>query len=249
MPDRIVRLKPDATCWSATSCLATCWLTVVVVVASGFSRTASAQPPAAVERVTFQQAIDRATRNNPSAAVAAAAILQAEGLLRQARAATRLQVTGSVVTTTLNTGVEFQGSTVTPQNQVTASLTADMPIVAAAAWARRAQAQDNRNVAELSSAETRRQVALATADAYLSIIAQRRVVDANTRARDTARAHYDLASQLEQQGTGSRLNTLRAQQQWSVDEGLRGGGLPCPLSFPGGAGRAACGQWRRGRGR
>ena len=56
----------------------------------------------------------------------------------------------------------------TPQNQVTASLTADMPIVAAAPGRGAPQAQDNRHVAELGAAETRRQIALATADAYLS---------------------------------------------------------------------------------
>ncbi len=182
--------------------------------------TASAQAPTPIDRVTFQEAIDRATRNNPSVAVAAAAILRAEGLLGQARSATRLVIAGNVTTTTLNAGTEFQGSTVTPQNQVTASVSATMPIVAAAAWARRAQAEDDRQVATLGAAETRRQVALATADAYLSVIALRRVIDGNTRARDTAKAHYDLANQLEQQGTGSHLNTLRAQQQWSTDEGL-----------------------------
>jgi outer membrane protein TolC len=181
---------------------------------------ATAQPPLPSERVPFQQAIDRAVRNNPSVAVAAAGILRAEGLLAQARAATRLQLTGNVTTTTLNKGVEFQGSTVTPQNQVNASLTFDMPIVAAANWARRAQAEDSRRVAELSSADIRRQIALATADAYLTIIAQQRVVDADTRARDTAAAHAALAAQLEQQGTGSRLNLLRAQQQVSTDDGL-----------------------------
>ena len=58
-------------------------------------------------------------------------ILRAEGLLRQARAATRLQVNGNVTTTTLNTGVEFQGSTVTPQNSGDrVARRADMPIVA-----------------------------------------------------------------------------------------------------------------------
>jgi outer membrane protein TolC len=152
--------------------------------------------------------------------VAAAGILRAEGLLGEARAATRLQVTANVTTTTLNTGVEFQGSTVTPQNQIAATVTVDMPIVAAGAWARRAQAQDNRHVAELGAAETRRQIALATADAYLSVMAAQRVVAATVRARDTAKAHYELAHQLEQQGRGSRLNELRAQQQWSTDAGL-----------------------------
>jgi outer membrane protein TolC len=95
-----------------------------------------------------------------------------------------------------------------------------MPIVAAAAWARRAQAGDARNVTELSVADTRRQIASATADAYLTILAQRRVVETNGRARDTAKAHFDLATELERQGTGSRLNALRAQQQATTDETL-----------------------------
>ena len=177
-----------------------------------------AQTPVVVERVTFQQAIDRAIANNPSAAVAAAGILRAEGLLAQARSATMLQVTGSVQSTTLNKGVDFDGAVVQPRSQLTASLTLDQPLVAAAAWARRAQAKDNVQIAELSAVETRRQIALAAADAYLSIIARLRVLEGNNRARDTARAHFDLATQLEQQGTGSRLNALRAQQQVSTFE-------------------------------
>ena len=190
------------------------------VLVLGAATAAFAQMPQPVERVSFQEAIDRALKNNPTVAVAAAGILRAEGLLRQARAVTLLQVNGLITTTTLNRGVTFQDSTVTPQNQVAAQLTADMPIVAAAAWARRAQAQDQVHVAELNASDVRRLVAFATADAYLSIIASRRVVLTTTRARDVAKAHYDLANQLEERGTGSHLNTLRAQQQWSTDEQL-----------------------------
>ena len=179
-----------------------------------------AQTPVPVLRVTFSDAIRLAQEKNPTVAAAAAGILRAEGLVRQARAATLLQLAGNVTTTTLNQSVEFSGLTVTPRNSVTASLTAGMPIVAAAAWARRAQAQDTRSVAELSVAETRRQIAFATADAYLTILVQRRIVESNLRARDVAKAHFDLASELEQRGSGSRLNALRAQQQWSTDEGL-----------------------------
>ena len=179
-----------------------------------------AAPPVPVIRVTFADAIRRAQDNNPTVAGAAAGILRAEGLVRQARAATLFQLSGNITTTTLNESVEFSGQTVTPRNALTASLTAGMPILAAAAWARRAQAQDTRTVAELSVAETRRQIAFATADAYLAILAQRRILDSALRARDVAKAHYDLARQLEQGGTGSRLNALRAQQQWSSDEGL-----------------------------
>ena len=171
-------------------------------------------------RVTFKEAIDRAIEKNPPVAAAATGILRAEGLIRQARSATRLQLTGNVTTTTLNTGVEFEGSVVTPQNQITASLTLDQPIVAAAAWARRAQAADVKTVSELTVADTRRQIAFAVADAYLSIIAQRRQVESVTRSRDVAKAHFDLATELEQRGSGSRLNALRAQQQYSADDGL-----------------------------
>ena len=182
--------------------------------------TALAQSPQPTLRVTFAEAIQRAQDRNPTVAAAAAGILRAEGLVRQARAATLLQVNGSVLTTTLNRGVEFQDSVVTPQNQINASLTVDQPIVAAAAWARRAQAADAKTVAELSVVDTKRQVALSTADAFLTIIAARRVVEGNVSARDVAKAHFDLATELERSGRGSRLNALRAQQQFSIDEGL-----------------------------
>jgi outer membrane protein TolC len=187
-----------------------------VVVAA----TVVAQSPQPTMRVTFAEAIQRAQDRNPTVAAAAAGILRAEGLVRQARAATLLQVNGSVITTTLNRGVEFQDSVVTPQNQINASLTADQPIVAAAAWARRAQAADAKTVAELSVVDTKRQVALSAADAFLTIIAARRVVEGTVSARDVAKAHFELATELERTGRGSRLNALRAQQQYSIDEGL-----------------------------
>lgn len=191
----------------------------VVSVAQPFRAAISAQAPEPAKRVTFAEAVQQAIDRNPTVRAAASAILHAEGLLRAARAATLLQVSANVTTTTLNTGVDFQGVTVTPRNSVAASLTADMPIVAAAAWARRAQAEDTRDVATLTVADTRRQIAFAAADAYLTIVAQKRVVDANVRARDVAKAHFDLAAALEQRGAGSRLNALRAQQQWSTVEG------------------------------
>ena len=192
--------------------------TCVLVVC--LTATSLAQTPQPTLRVTFAEAIQRAQDKNPTVAAAAAGILRAEGLIRQARAATLLQVNGSVVTTTLNNSVEFQDSVVTPQNQIQAALTAEQPILAAAAWARRAQAADAKTVAELSVVNTKRQVALAAADAFLTIIGARRVVESNVSARDVAKAHFDLATELERAGRGSRLNALRAQQQYSIDEGL-----------------------------
>ena len=189
---------------------------------------ARAQTPAApasttpqpIESLSFKDAIQRAVDKNPSSAIAAAGILRAEALLRESRSAANLQITGALTTTTLNKGVEFQGTTVSPQNSVTGTVDATMPVFAPAAWARRAQAADQRNIAELSKAETTRQISLEAADAYLTIIARRRVVQADERARDTARAHFELARELEERGSGSHLNQLRAQQELSTDEGL-----------------------------
>lgn len=193
----------------------------VVVVAQGLSpASARAQTPTPAERVTFDEAIHRAVEKNPSAAIAAAGILRAEALLTQARSTSRLQVNGSVATTTLNTGVEFQGTTVTPQNQLTASLDVRMPLYAPSRWARIAEAGDARQVAQASADEVRRQTSLAAADAYLTVIARRRVVDANVRARDVAKAHFDYAHELVERGAGSRLNELRAQQEVSIDDTL-----------------------------
>jgi outer membrane protein len=191
----------------------------LVLVAHGFSHAINAaQTPVPAERVTFDEAIRRAVEKNPSAAIAAAGILRAEGLLLDARSASRLQINGTVATTTLNQGVEFQGSTVTPQNQLTAALDVRMPLYAPARWARTAQAQDTRLVAQANAEEIRRQTSIATADAYLTIIARRRDVEVNVRARDLAQAHFDYAHELLERGAGSRLNQLRAQQELSIDE-------------------------------
>jgi outer membrane protein TolC len=195
---------------------------LALLVASQASKPAIgvAQTPVPTERVTFDEAIRRAVEKNPSAAIAAAGILRAEGLLLDARSASRLQVNATVTTTTLNTGVEFQGTTVTPRNSLTASADIRLPLFAPLRWARMAQAADTRRVAAVNAEEIRRQTSLATADAYLTIIARRRVVDANMRARDVAKAHFDYAHELLDRGAGSRLNELRAQQEVSLDEGL-----------------------------
>jgi outer membrane protein len=179
----------------------------------------SAQGPA-MPRVTFADAVQRAIARNPSAAVAAAQILRADALVRQARAATLLAVTGNVSSTTAGTTVTFEDTTVTPRTQVTASLDVAMPLYAPAAWARKAQAADQKDVATLGAAETRRQIAVAAALAYLEVVANHRLVEGNERARVAAKAHYDFAHTQLEAGRGSLLNELRAQQELSSTEVL-----------------------------
>jgi len=197
-----------------------CVAAAVTFVPVGRTLAQSAAQNPAIERVSFDEAVARAIERNPSAAQAAAQILRADALLRQARAATLLNVAGSINSTTLNTGVEFDGTTVVPRSQLTGTIDVSMPLYAPVEWARKTQAQDQKTIAQLSAAEVRRQVAFAAADTYLAIIGSRRVVEANQRAVDVAQAHYDYAHTQQAAGAGSLLNELRAQQQLSSDQVL-----------------------------
>lgn len=181
---------------------------------------AGAQTPAVPAPVTFRDAVATGLRRNPSVQQAAADILRAQALLGQATSAILPGVNASAVTTTLSKENGFAGNVTTPRNQLVASLTVSQLLFAPVQWALRAQAGDNVRVAELNAAEVGRQVALAAAQAYLAVIARARVLEADQRARSVAQAHYDLARQQRELGSGSRLNELRAQQSLSSDEVL-----------------------------
>jgi outer membrane protein TolC len=183
--------------------------------------TAPVPPPVVPpERVTFDDAVRRALDRNPSVVSAAADILRAEGLLKQARAVILpgVEVTGT--NTTLDGSRGLEGQTFTPQNTFNAVVSLSMPLFAPAQWARRVQAEDNKRVAEASVEDVKRQIAVATAQAYLLVIAAHRVVESQVRARDTAQAFYDYAAQRLQAGAGSRLTALQAQQTLSADQAL-----------------------------
>lgn len=191
---------------------------LAVVLALAMTAGAAGAQTRAIEAVSFDEAIRRATTANPSVAIAAASILRAEALLRQARATTLPSITAQGSNVTLDAARKVDDDTVTPQNTFSASVPVSMPLYAPALWARRAQAADQQRVAEASRDDVRRQVALAAAQAYLSVIAARRVVEAQQRSRDTARAFYEYAHERFKAGASSRLNELRAQQTLSSDE-------------------------------
>jgi len=113
---------------------------------------------------------------------------------------------------------EFAGQNIVPRSQLNTSLALSVPLLTPVRWAQRTQAADHVTVSQRSAADVRREVAVATAQAYLAIIAQKRVLELNERARDNARAHFEYADQRYQGGLGSRLNALRAQQELSSDE-------------------------------
>lgn len=172
------------------------------------------------ERVTFDEAIRRALEKNPGIAEAAQAILQAETLLQQARTVYRPTVAATVTTTVLDAPRGFDEFVTQPRTQSQVGASLSYPILAASRWAARAQAQDQIRVARLAVSDTRREIALSTAQAYLAVIAQQRLVDVNVRARENAQAHMEYARALLQGGAGSRLNELRAAQELATDDVL-----------------------------
>jgi len=165
-----------------------------------------------LERLTFQQAIDRAVLNNPTVAQATAGIMRAEAILRQVRSSS-LPALALTMATNVSNPVKFQGSTIVPAVQTQTTPTLGVPILTPVAWAQRNQAGDQIVVAQQNEKDVQRQVAVAAGQSYLAIIARRRVLDLNSRARENAQAHFEFANQRFQGGIGSRLNALRAEQE------------------------------------
>jgi outer membrane protein TolC len=170
-----------------------------------------------MERLTFQQAIARAEMNNPTVARATEGILRAEAILQQVRSSS-LPALGLTAAVNMTNPVKFGGQTVIPGAQTQTTALLGVPILTPVAWAQRNQAGDQIVVAQQNEKDVKRQVAVAAGQAYLAIIARRRVLDLNSRARDNARAHYEFANQRFQGGIGSRLNMLRAEQEMLSNE-------------------------------
>ena len=179
--------------------------------------SARAQTPA-IPKVEFDAAIQRALANNPTIAQAATAIARADLLVRQARAANLPTASASFTNTTLDTGVSFSAGVIQPQNQSTLAGNVTVPVLNLANWAAVTQARDQVDVANLATASTKRDIAIATAQAYLAVIAAQRQLDVDQRAVQNARAHRDYAQRRLDAGAGSRLNEVRAASSQSTSE-------------------------------
>ena len=172
----------------------------------------------ALERVTFEDAVRRAIANHPTVQQAAAGVARARAVERQVRSRAWPAVDATVSTNVIAPVTEFSGESIVPRTQTLSTAGLTVPLFAPVRWAERAQAGDQVTVAARSEADARRAIALAAGQAYLSVIAARRVLELNERARDTARAHFEYADQRYQGGLGSRLNALRAEQELSSSE-------------------------------
>jgi outer membrane protein TolC len=194
-------------------------LVVVLIGLFVCTPSSSGQTPAPVmERVTLDEAVARALARNPTVAQAATAIVRAEGFLQQARAATRPSVNAGLSASILDSGRGFDDLVVQPRTQTLLSANASVPLLAASQWAAATQARDQVDIARLSVTDVRKEIASATAQAYLAIIAAQRQIEVVLLARETAQAHLEYAQKRLAGGAGTRLNELRAAQEVAGDE-------------------------------
>jgi outer membrane protein TolC len=125
-----------------------------------------------------------------------------------------------VTTTVLDSERAFGDQVTQPRTQSVFAGAVTYPILAPSRWALREQAVDQVAIATLGAVDRRRGIAVATAQAYLVVIAQKRLVEANARARETARYHLEYAEARLEAGAGSRLNALRAAQEVATSDAL-----------------------------
>lgn len=190
-------------------------LSLTVAILACLPALTSAQ---GIEQVTFEEAVRRAIANNPTIQQAAAGVLRAEALLQQVRSRSLPSVEATVTTSVIHPVTQFGGTSIFPRTQAVTSGGISMPLLTPVSWAERNQAADQVLVSQRTADDARREIAVAAGEAYLAVIARRRVLELNERARDNARAHFEYANQRFEGGIGSRLNALRAQQELSSIE-------------------------------
>jgi outer membrane protein TolC len=191
-------------------------LAVLLWLGPAGSTTARVAP----EQVTFEEAVQRAIDRHPTVGQASQAILRAAALLDGSRSVFRPLVNGTVGTTVLDEARGFDDTIFVPRTQTAFNATVSYPFLAATRWAQKNQAADQLAVARISAAETRRQVALTAAQAYLAVIAAQHQREIAERNRDTAKALEEYARTRLAAGQGSRLNHVRSLQQLATAQGL-----------------------------
>ena len=180
-------------------------------------RPIEAPPQATAGAISLEEAVKRALARNPAAEIAAEEIHRAEALAKQVRAGWLPTLSANGMYTRLDDDRRLNGEPtgriILAKDQLSANVQLNVPLLAPRQWVAYARSKENIDVARASRMDVRREVALAAARAYLTVIAQRRVLDSAQRALNTARAHEDFATTRFQGGVGNRLDSVRAAQE------------------------------------
>lgn len=169
-------------------------------------------------KMSFPQVLEVGLQHNLDAHLALEDIQKAHSLLMKARASSlpSLNALGSL--TRLNKERHMNNTMIAAQDQQAINATLVLPLIAPRAWGDWTEGKTAEDVAKQNSLQVRRQIALAIAQAYLSIISQTNVVAVNQTAVETDRAHFEYAHARFTGGVGNRLDELRANQELANSE-------------------------------
>ncbi|MDB4945994.1 MAG: outer rane efflux protein [Labilithrix sp.] len=185
---------------------------------AGAQERLSAARPAPV-RLTFEEAVQRAIAHNPNSELAVEEVNRAQAIVQQVRSTWLPTLSANGTYTRLDADRRIGGAqTVQGVDSLNANLLLSVPIINGRQWAATSRAKENREIAKSNLVDTRRQVALQTGRAYLTIIGQRRLLESSQRARDTAKAHEDYSKSRLEGGVGNRLDAVRAAQERATTE-------------------------------
>ena len=209
----------DARAWRILAVTtAVCGAVVVAPADAGADGTTTSPTGIEIERVTLAEALARAKARNSDALVAAAEVRRAAALVVEVRAASLPTLAPNFTYTRIDAARTFMGMNIQSADQLLAAGGLSVPLIVFPRWADWAHAIDNRKIAALNRDDVDRRVAIAVAHAYLTVIVQHRVIEADVNARDTAKAHAAFAEQQYAGGTANRLDAARAGQQWHTAE-------------------------------
>ncbi len=171
-------------------------------------------------RLTLDKAVSLALKQNPTAQIA---VLQAAeavqdkniaraGLLPKADLQSSDSVRRLNLQEELGSAIPFPGipGHVGPLNIFNAGPTFGTPVFDLTLWNRYRSARDSANASKATSLSTREQVILLVVSQYIGTLRAMANVEASQSRVDLAQALYDQAADLQKEGVGTGIDTLRA---------------------------------------
>jgi outer membrane protein len=179
-----------------------------------------ANSPNQVLRLTLDQAVGLALRQNPTAQIAILAAAESEQDKNIARAELLPQLNASISDEAqkVNLRAEFGGvsalpgfpKTVGPFQLFSAGPSISAPVFDLTLWQRYQAARNTASAGKANSLSTREQVILLVVSQYIGTLRAVANVQASQSRVDLAQALYDQAADLQKEGVGTGIDTLRA---------------------------------------
>jgi outer membrane protein TolC len=176
--------------------------------------------PTEVLRLTLDQAVGLALKQNPTAQIAVLTAAQSEQDKNIARADLLPQVSASISDEAqkVNLRAEFGGvtpfpgfpKTLGPYQIFSAGPSVSAPVFDLTLWKRYQASQSSFNARKANSLSTREQVVLLVVSQYIGTLRAVADVQASQSRVDLAQALYDQAADLQKEGVGTGIDTLRA---------------------------------------